>query len=164
MGLGGGEPPAGYLLRVTIPGDPVGKGRPRLSTRGGHARAYTPAKTRTWEAGAALVLRNAHRGYPIAAPVRVVVNAVQERPKRLVPRSAGGSFPVSQVCPLNRMLRPTKPDADNVLKAVLDALVLAGVILDDVQAVEVVARSLYGYLGETSRVEVEVTVLTGGVS
>ncbi len=159
MGLGGGEPPAGYLLRVTIPGDPVGKGRPRLSTRGGHARAYTPAKTRTWEAGAALVLRSAHRGYPIAAPVRVVVNAVQERPKRLLPRSAGGSFPVRQACPLGRLWRPTKPDADNALKAVLDALVLADVIVDDVQAVEVVARSLYGDIGETSRVEVEVVLV-----
>ena len=151
-------------MKVTIPGDPVGKGRPRLSTRGGHARAYTPKKTRTWEAGAALVLRNAHRGYPIAAPVRVVVHAVQERPKRLVPRSAGGSFPVRQVCPLGRLWRPHRVDLDNVIKAVLDAMMLAGVIVDDAQVVELHGYSLYGDIGETSRVEVEVTVLTGGVS
>ena len=146
-------------MKVTIPGDPVGKGRPRLSTRGGHARAYTPKKTRLWEEYAASLMWKTHKGDPIAAPVRVTVNAVQERPKRLLPRSAGGSFPAREACPLGRLWRPTKPDADNVLKAVLDALVLAEVILDDVQAVEVVARSLYGDIGETSRVEVEVVLV-----
>ena len=37
-------------ISFTIPGSPVGKGRPRVSVRGGYAHAYTPEKTRTYEA------------------------------------------------------------------------------------------------------------------
>ena len=37
-------------VRFTVPGEPVGKGRPRLSSRNGFAHAYTPAGTRKYEA------------------------------------------------------------------------------------------------------------------
>ena len=33
-------------VRFTVPGEPVGKGRPRLSSRNGFAHAYTPAGAR----------------------------------------------------------------------------------------------------------------------
>ena len=33
------------LLACEVPGEPVAKGRPRLTTQGGHPRAYTPART-----------------------------------------------------------------------------------------------------------------------
>ena len=34
---------------VVIPGEPVGKGRPKFSTFNGHAVAYTPKKTVSYE-------------------------------------------------------------------------------------------------------------------
>lgn len=37
-------------LTFSMAGDPRGKGRPRLSTRGGFARAFTDPKTREYEA------------------------------------------------------------------------------------------------------------------
>jgi Holliday junction resolvase RusA-like endonuclease len=37
------------MIVILVPGAPVPKGRPRLSTFGGHARAFTPAKTRRYE-------------------------------------------------------------------------------------------------------------------
>lgn len=37
-------------ISFTVPGEPVGKGRPRLSSRNGFAHAYTPAGTRKYEA------------------------------------------------------------------------------------------------------------------
>ena len=36
-------------MKFTIPGEPTGKGRPRVVSRGGFARAYTPEKTAAYE-------------------------------------------------------------------------------------------------------------------
>ena len=139
-------------MYVSIPGDPVGKGRPRLTTRGGHAHAYTPGKTAAWEAGAAHLMRTEWAGKaPYEGPVMVTVSAVASRPKRLLRRGD----------PDGRMWRTTKPDVDNVLKAVMDALVNAGVIRDDVQVVSVLAWSLYAGRQEGACVEVLVEVMDG---
>ena len=35
---------------VSIPAEPIAQGRPRLSSRGGFARAYDPPKSRSWKA------------------------------------------------------------------------------------------------------------------
>lgn len=138
------------MLTLSIPGDPVGKGRPRVTVRNGHARAYTPAKTASWESGAAWLMRNEWGIHaPYEGPVRVTVEAVASRPKRLLRKAD----------PEGRMWRCAKPDVDNVLKAVLDALVNAGVLRDDVQAVEVVARSWYASRSEGPAVEVRVEAL-----
>lgn len=39
------ELPKYQVIQFTIPGVPVAKGRPKFSTRGGYAQAYTPSKT-----------------------------------------------------------------------------------------------------------------------
>ena len=36
-------------IYFVVPGQPIGKGRPRASTRGGFVRMYTDAKTVTYE-------------------------------------------------------------------------------------------------------------------
>lgn len=135
---------ASLLLCVTIPGEPVGKGRPRV-TRSGHA--YTPQKTRTWEGDAAATLALIWQGRaPLERPVQVIVHAVASRPQRLLRKKD----------PAHRLWRCTKPDGDNVLKAALDALVRAGVIRDDVLAVHAEVRSLYASRFEGPSVEIEV--------
>lgn len=141
------------ILKVTIPGQPVGKGRPRLTTRGGFARAFTPAKTRAWETMAAALIRAAPAPWnlPTDKPVRVLVEAVGQRPKTLLRKKD----------PEGRLWRPTKPDIDNVGKAVMDALVLAGFLKDDVQVVELTARSLYAAKGEEPHVEMTVWLIEG---
>jgi Holliday junction resolvase RusA-like endonuclease len=52
------------------------------------------------------------------------------------------------------LLRTTKPDGDNVLKAVADALVKAGVLRDDVIVVDWRCVCEYAAKGEEPRVEV----------
>lgn len=47
-------------VSFTVPGTPVGKGRPRFSRAAGLVRTYTPAKTAGWE-----VLAK-HAAYPVA--------------------------------------------------------------------------------------------------
>ena len=120
---------------VRIPGEPVGKGRPRLDPRSG--RAITPARTRAWEAAAALLLRAALRPLPVGAPLRLEVVAHHPAPQRKSP-------PEGSPC----MGGGRRPDLDNIVKAVADALQLAGVVPDDRQIVAVVARSVYGPPGE----------------
>ncbi len=135
------------ILRATILGEPVGKGRPRVVTVQGRPRGVTPPKTRAWEQAAAWVLRHAHSGPPVEGPVCVVVDAIKSRPMRLLRRKD----------PDGLLWRTTKPDVDNVSKAVLDALEKAGVIRNDTQVVELTARSLYTERTGTARVEVTVT-------
>jgi len=134
------------LLYASILGEPVGKGRPRVTTIGGFARAYTPAKTATWEANAAAVLSEAWgvRGPLDSTPVRLRVRAIAGRPKRLLRRKD----------PDARLWRTTKPDGDNVLKAVGDALVAAGVLRDDVLIVRQEVESLYARRDEGPSVQV----------
>ena len=49
------QQPLTSVVRFKVPGTPVGKGRPRVSTRGGKfAKMYTPEKTAYYESLVAL--------------------------------------------------------------------------------------------------------------
>lgn len=141
-------------LEFVIPGDPIGKGRPRFTAGG----AYTPAKTRAWERDAATLASVAARrvGWSVERnePLVVVVRAVKSRPQRLSRRTD----------PDGRLVRTSKPDCDNVVKAVLDALQLAGVLADDAQVHRLEAESWYAARGEEACVEVEVRHLPGAAA
>lgn len=141
------------LLRLSIPGEPVGKGRPRAAVIAGHARLYTPSNTAAWEGKAATLARNAWGSGPLDEPVAVTVRAVAVRPQRLLRRKD----------PEGRLWRTSKPDLDNCIKAVLDALVNAGVLRDDVLVVSLVAQSLYTARDEGPCVEVLVHAVQADV-
>lgn len=102
---------------VIIDGQPIGKGRPRFY--GG--RAVTPAKTRNWEDMAALTLSRAIGSMCYNQPLKLEVTAYFQRPQRLMRKSSNP----------NRIHHTAKPDADNVLKIVCDALVKANIVTDD---------------------------------
>jgi len=137
------------ILRCVIEGAPVAKGRGRAVRAGAGVRVITPQKTRAWEARAAGDLADAFDGETITAPVRVEVLAVKARPQRLSRRKD----------PNGLIWRAAKPDADNVAKAVLDALEKSGVIRNDIQVVELVARSVYAERDGEPRVEVSVDLV-----
>ena len=126
------------LFRCLIPGPPIGKGRPRGTSIGGHVRVYTPQKTADWERAAALLMRQAWRNAPCEELVEVEVIAVFHRPKRLLRKKD----------PECRIWHGSKPDIDNVVKCALDAMVMAGVIRDDAQVVDIRARSMYASKSE----------------
>lgn len=137
------------LISLNIPIEPHGKGRPKFTTRGGFGRAYTPKETAEWEKQVAGALRKAWDGGMVDGPVKVVVVAIKARPAYLEkPKVADGY-----------LLRTQKPDSDNVLKSVLDALQQSGVIADDKQVVEVQAFSLYTFKGRAGCVIVEVSLV-----
>tara|TARA_R110000787_G_scaffold88873_1_gene188412 strand:- start:186 stop:620 length:435 start_codon:yes stop_codon:yes gene_type:complete len=140
------------LLKVIIPGEPVAKGRPRVVSAGGFARAYTPQKTINWEGLAGWYFQAQWKGAaPYTEPVVLHVSAVKSRPKRLLRKKD----------PDGLILRPAKPDLDNVIKIVGDALERAAVLKNDIQIVEIHAYSYYAERDGAPRVEVALTTPGG---
>lgn len=140
--------PTATEVRVTIPGPPCAQGRPRITTIGGHARAYDPAKSRSWKGMAAVVFMAAMREQgvePFAGPVVLTVRAFW--PCR-------GS---RKRVPIPAMPKSTRPDLSNVVKAVEDSM--GAVWADDAQVAELHASKWYAAQGESPRVEVVVTPL-----
>ena len=121
-------------LTFTVPGEPVPQPRPRVSTRGGFARAYVPAKhpVHAYRDAIATAARAAGAGVH-GEPVSVVIDFVWERPKSHMRKS--GVKPDAPVLP--------RPDLDNTTKAVLDSL--NGVAWeDDSQVQRLVVEKSYG--------------------
>lgn len=127
-------PPVGVTF--TVPGVPIGKGRPRVSAAAGRARMYTPAKTVGYEGLIAHEARIAMNGRDlIAGPVDVSLDIA-------VPIPASWSQK-KQVAALSGHLRPTgKPDIDNTCKAIFDGINQV-VWKDDAQVVHVRASKRY---------------------
>lgn len=137
-------------IRFTVPGEPQGKGRARVGTIAGKARMFTPAKTVAYEGLIAIAAQEAMSGNDLFnGPVMVeVLMHCPIRPswskKKQAAALAGEIYPTS------------KPDADNCLKAVCDAL--NGVAWkDDTQATDIHMRKRFS---ATPRVEVILTPLS----
>lgn len=124
------------LIRVTLDLDPVPKGRPRV-TRAGHV--YTPAATAIYERSIGLLV--AHMT-PLDGPLAVEVLFVCRRPK-----ATKGTA---------RQLKTTKPDADNLLKSLLDGL-NGRLFHDDAQIVDVRAVKIIAGADEAPHVELKVS-------
>lgn len=123
-------------LIFEVPGDPRGKGRPRF-TKSGHT--YTDSETRAYEEKIIAYYRKSFGGYrwPDEAFIRVKVIAHYQIPKRAT-KAAIASMQARKLFPSR------KPDIDNVLKIVLDAL--NGVAYkDDSRVVSVEAEKVYSF-------------------
>ncbi|WP_418465374.1 RusA family crossover junction endodeoxyribonuclease [Faecousia sp.] len=98
----------------SVPGEPVAKGRPRFLRSGA---AYTPAKTKNYEKLVRLEYARQAREYqfPPNVPLAIRVEAYLAIPKS-ASRKRRESMELGLLRPLKR------PDADNILKSVTDAL------------------------------------------
>jgi len=102
-------------LQFTIPGPPVGKGRPRFSSAGGKPRSYTPAVTREYEALIAARAAEAMHGHePLQTPLTVFIYAHMS-----IPLSWSKA---KQKAALDGDIYPARPDVDNIAKTVLDGM------------------------------------------
>jgi Holliday junction resolvase RusA-like endonuclease len=109
-------------------------------------RAYTPKKTAQWEGAAASTLMDQWCARPLDGPVSVGILALFPRPQRMIWKRK----------PMDREPYCQKPDTDNVVKAVLDAMEKAGVVMNDKQVWSVDCVALYCSGDESPRVEVRV--------
>ena len=99
-------------MLIFIPGDPVAQPRPKVSTRGGFARAYVDAKhpIHAYKQAIRLAYVNAG-GDVLGGPVHVSISCWFARPKSHSKKRSDAPEP-----------KVTKPDVDNLAKAILDAL------------------------------------------
>lgn len=120
-----------------VPGKPVGKGRPRAAKRGKHITLYTPEETATYESTVALAASQAMYGEPlIEGPVDVLMRIDLPVPSSWSQRKQRDALS-------GTIIPTTKPDMDNVIKAIFDAI--NGVVWnDDTQVADLRVRRRYG--------------------
>lgn len=130
------------MIEFTVPGKPVGKGRPRFRRVGAFVKTYTPEETVSWEGLVAMAAMKV-RGdlVPTDSPVSLAVEV-----EVIPPKSWSNKKRQSAVIGLHWPAK--KPDLDNIVKAIGDAL--NGVIwVDDVQVVRLEASKRYGSADQT---------------
>lgn len=135
----------------TVAGQPVGKGRPQFSTYGGRVTARTPKKTVVYENLVRLEYQSQCRGIRFAdnSMLRVQITAYYS-----IPTSKSKKQKAEMA---HGIIRPTKkPDCDNIVKSVLDALNSIA-YHDDAQVVEVYIGKYYS---SEPRVDVEIEEIT----
>ena len=130
-------------LKFTIPGEPVGKGRPRFVRATG--RTFTPAKTATYENLIAVTFEQNFPDFePFDCPVEVYMTAYFSIPKSLSKKKHKMAE--------DQLIRPTKkPDTDNIAK-VKDAL--NGIAWKDDS--QVVTEHIYKFYSDRPRLEIEI--------
>ena len=129
-----------FQVLFAVEGTPVGKGRPKFARRGNFVSAYTPTKTRDYEALIAQAAKDAmSTAEPLKTPVAAYIYIT-------VPIPQSYSKKRTEAC-LKGIERPTKkPDLDNILKAFLDAM--NGIVYDDdTQVVSLHSTKRYGTVG-----------------
>ena len=129
-------------IEFTVPGIPVGKGRPRFM-RNGHT--YTPQKTRDYEDKVVQCWKcQSGKGFAAGVPLAAHITAYFPLPKSLSKKRAAA---------LDGTHHTKKCDADNVAKAILDAL--NGHAYNDDSAIALLTVRKYQTTG-ASRVEVTI--------
>lgn len=130
-----------YVL--TVPGEPVAKGRPRVGKFG----TYTPKKTLNYETYVKELWVTSYGQTMLEGELKAEITAYFSIPKstskkKKVEMSEGRINPIK------------RPDADNIAKTVLDAL--NGIAYyDDSQIVEVTVKKRYA---ENPRMELAISI------
>lgn len=144
-------------LTLVIPAIPVAQPRPRAVLALGRARVHEvtsikgsdgtrrPHPIAAFKATCRQILQAHYRDAPYAGPVSMEIDFVFPRPRAMCWKKR----------PMPREKHTHKPDADNVLKALLDAW-LGLLFVDDGQVFCVTARKWIASGGEQPHVRVEV--------
>ena len=124
-------------LSFKVPVTPYGKGRPRFSTVRGFVRTYTPEHTRAHEKTFKIYARQAMAGrFPFESDIPVAVKVIA-----YFPIPASYTKKRRKQC-LSSGYHMKKPDVDNVVKAVLDAMNDC-VYVDDAQVHSIAVEKRY---------------------
>lgn len=126
-------------MKFTIPGEPCGKARPRVVRTGNFTRAYTPKETVNYETLVKLEYqRQCGEAYISEGGIHMNIVA-----RFAIPNSASKRKAMAMA---DGAIRPTKkPDCDNIIKIVCDAL--NGIAYkDDAQIVSVSIEKKYAIM------------------
>lgn len=139
-------------IKLIIPGEPTGKSRPKFNGQIG--RAYTPAKTKSYEKMVKAMYLQAYGNacFPKDAALYLRVVAYLAAPK--------SDSLKTRMQKLIGAIRPTKrPDWDNIGKIVSDALNKTA-YHDDAQIVDSLVRKFYS---DNPRVEITIQYAGGTI-
>lgn len=139
------------MIKLVIWGEPVAQGRPRFSTTSGFVKAYDPAKSRSYKHYVRLAAAEQMQGRPLLeGPLLLSFRVYRPIPKSMSKKKATQAE--------SGIIRPiTKPDLDNYLKGVKDAL--KGVVWKDDSQIVGYAEPFGKFYSAKPRVEVEVRQL-----
>ncbi len=136
------------MYEFEIPGEIVGKGRPRMNIRTG--KAYTPTKTKYYEFLVKKWFLEKYKEWQIIEDKHIKIEIIAYFD---IPKSTSKNRKEQM---LKNEIRPMKkPDIDNITKIILDAL-NKFVYHDDTQVVELVVKKYYS---DAPRVNVKVEVI-----
>lgn len=102
-------------ISFNIPGKPLGKGRPRFSTRGGFVKTYTPEKTASYENFVKVCYLNEFHDFKITGEIDAEIIAYFPIPKNFSKKKR-------QLASYGEIRPAKKPDCDNIAKIILDSL------------------------------------------
>ena len=133
-------------VTFTVPGSPVGKQRPRFSRRSG--RTYTPEKTVNYETLVRLSYQQQVDAEPFERdkPLSLKLEIYQQIPNSVSKKKR-------EMMNGKKILPTKRPDIDNVIKSVLDA-VNGTAFHDDSQIVKIYAVK---YFSEYPEVKVTIS-------
>lgn len=135
------------MTTIMVLGKPLGQPRQRHAVRHGHAVNYLPGQHPIH--GFKLDIRTAWKQPMICGPCRCEIVAVFERPKSKTKKRSANP----------RLLHTSKPDADNLCKAVCDAL--NGIAWkDDSQVCDLRITKFIGEPDEPASTTITITDLT----
>lgn len=123
------------------PGEPKGQPRPRAFAMKGRVRVYDPGTAEGWKSQIAIALRGHYKAPPVfTGPVSCTLQFTMPRPQShfRTGRHAG------ELREGVATFHAGKPDADNLAKAVLDALTTIGIWKDDSLVARLIVVKLYG--------------------
>ena len=139
-------------IKFTVPGEPRGKQRPRVVSRNGFSKAYTPKETLVYENLIKWYYQQAAGNYQFPDDAMIDVRIIAYF---VIPKSASKKKKQQM---LDHEIRPTKkPDLDNICKLVCDAL-NALAYHDDASVVDCQVRKFYS---DSPRLEIKISQIGG---
>lgn len=135
-------------VQFTILGEPRGKGRPRFAKRGNFVKTYTPEETLNYEAYVKMCYIQAANGIKLEGAISANLTCYYSVPKSASKKKReemlSGTYPCQK-----------KPDIDNIIKSIFDALNTIA-FDDDKQITLMIVKKVYG---EVPRIEVRLAEL-----
>jgi Holliday junction resolvase RusA-like endonuclease len=119
------------IVEFGVSGIPIPQSRPRVTFKKGHAWAYEKSNIATWKETVQIMAMSKLMKLSLPdGPIELVLLFRMPRPKKLVGKTIDARHIV-------------RPDVDNTVKAVLDALTKAGAWKDDSQVWRLTAEKKY---------------------
>ena len=134
-------------ISFTVPGEPIAKARARVffNKHLGRAMAYTPSKTASYENYIKLIASQEWPREPLTCPIVLTVRVYRSIPKSISKKKVS-------LAELGHIRPTTKPDCDNYLKSIFDALNNM-VFKDDSQ---IISAHVHKFYSAYPRTEIEV--------